>query len=518
MTEEAKLSRSGLIKAGAAGAAGLSVLGRAAAFPSTASAKNPPARRGGTLRLTVAGGHVTDTVDPQKAASGFEIPMALMAYETLVRADQDFNIHPALATDWDVSSNLKTWTFKIRSGVHFHNGKLLDSKDVAYSFKRLLDPSTASPALGSLGPYLSASGISTPDARTVVLTLTKGNAFLPVLLATRNYVIIPAGATTFLPSVGTGPFKLNSFQVLASATLTRNENYWQSGRPYLDGIQLTNLADDATRLQSLLSGSTDMVDNITGQSIPILFGVGNAKPLYIKAGGWVAVAPQGTVKPFTDIRVRQAMKYAQNRKEILGVVAPNSGLVNADIPVPASDPFYPKGLKPWPYDPEKSKHLLKQAGYRNGFRMAVNCYQGDKLEVALGYKASAKAAGIDVRVVVWPHDIFFSQVWQKKPVSAISFGRVHISQFLPSAYIKGGVWDESQWNNAKFTKLIFEASGTKNSAKQKEYYGEALRMLQTSDTTCSPGYEPQMYGVGKNVWGVVLANGAQYYFDGAYLA
>ncbi|MGH3003803.1 MAG: ABC transporter substrate-binding protein [Gaiellaceae bacterium] len=517
MAEDPRLTRGGFIKAGAAGAAGLSLLGRAAAFPADALAKNPPPHSGGTLRLTVAGGHVTDGTDPQKAASGFEIPMTLMAYETLVRADENFKLHPGLATAWDVSSDLKTWKFKLRNGVHFHNGKALTSGDVAYSFKRLLTPSTASPAYASLSPYLSASGISTPDPQTVVLALSKGNAFLPVLLATRNFVVLPEGATSFLPSVGTGPFKLNAFQVLASATLSRNENYWQNGKPYLDGIQLTNLADDATRLQSLLSGSTDMVDNITGQSIPILFGVGNAKPLYIKAGGWVAVAPQGQVKPFTDIRIRQAMKYAQNREQILQVVAPKSGLVNADIPVPTSDPYYPEGLKPWPYDPEKSKFLLKKAGYHR-LRLAVNAYQGDKLEVALGYKSTAKAAGIDVDVVVWPHDIFFSQVWQKKPVSAISFGRVHVSQFLPAAFIKGGPYDESQWNNAKFTRLVYAAGGTKNIAKQKEYYGEALRMLQNSDTTCAPGFEPQMYGTAKRVYGVSLANGAQYYFDSAYLA
>jgi peptide/nickel transport system substrate-binding protein len=510
---DATFTRKKLLGSAAAGAAGLTALGRVAGAHA-----GPTPKRGGTLRLTVAGGHVTDSNDPHKAASGFEIPMTLAAYDTLVRADVDFKLSPQLATAWSSSKDLKTWKFKLRPGVEFHNGQTMSSKDVAYSLQRVLNPSTLSPALSNIKPYLDPSGISTPDGSTLVLALKQPYAFLPLLLASRNFAVIPNGTTSFNSPVGTGAFKLNSFQVLANAQLTRNPNYWQSGRPYLDGITITNLADDATRLQSLLSGSADMVDNITGQSIQVLGGVANAKVLAIPAGGWVAVYTQQQRKPFNDPRVRKAMKLAQDRRKILDVVAPGQGVVNADIPVPPTDPFYPEGLKPWPYDPEQAKSLLKQAGYGHGLKLAINAYQGDKLDVALGYKATAKAAGINVSVVVWPHDTFFSQVWLKKSAAGISFARLHVSQMLPLVFAQHGADNESQFYHHDFDHLVFGAAQTSDVNRQKEMYAEALRMINDSDSTCSPGYEPQVYGAANNVYGVQLANGAQYYFENAYLA
>ena len=129
-------------------------------------------KRGGTLRFAVAGGAATDTPDPALAMTSFALYMAANLYDTLVRADLNFNLTPALAMAWSATPDAKTWTFKLRDGVTFHNGKKLTSADVAYSVKRILNAKLASPALSNVSPFLKPDGISAPDSSTVKFQLS----------------------------------------------------------------------------------------------------------------------------------------------------------------------------------------------------------------------------------------------------------------------------------------------------------------------------------------------------------
>jgi peptide/nickel transport system substrate-binding protein len=108
----------------------------------------------------------------------------------------------------------------------------------------------------------------------------------------------------------------------------------------------------------------------------------------------VDLASWGDTKPFNDPNVVTALKYAANRDQIMSLVAPNAYLTGPDIPVPPSDPFYPAGLKAFAYDPDHAKHLVQQAGYRDGLDLTLYAYEGDKLDAALAFKQSAQPAGI----------------------------------------------------------------------------------------------------------------------------
>ncbi len=118
--------------------------------------------------------------------TSFALYMAANLYDTLVRADVDFNLAPALATEWSSSADAKTWTFKLRDGVTFHSGKKMTSADVAYSVSRILNAKLASPVLSNISPFLKPDGISTPDSKTVQFQLSAANAFFPQILARRE--------------------------------------------------------------------------------------------------------------------------------------------------------------------------------------------------------------------------------------------------------------------------------------------------------------------------------------------
>ena len=157
----------------------------------------PSVKRGGTLRFAIAGGATSDTPDPALAFTSFAIYLATNVYDRLVRADVDFNLSPALATSWSSSPDARTWTFRLRDGVTFHNGAKLTSADVAWSIRRILSPKLASPSLSNIQPFVKPTGITTSDPTTIKFALTTPNAFFPQILAGLNFGIVPAGTTNF---------------------------------------------------------------------------------------------------------------------------------------------------------------------------------------------------------------------------------------------------------------------------------------------------------------------------------
>ncbi len=504
------------LKAGLGLVAGPSLISLIEACGSGTSSQStsgaPAGKRGGTLRYAVAAGGAA-TPDPAQATRTLALAIAANCYNTLAVADTDFNLTPSLATEWSGNSNATSWTFKLRSGVKFHDGSPLTSKDVAYTFSRILDPATAATGLSALKPYLAASGIETPDATTVKFNLLQPNAFFPVTIAAVGYSIVKSGSTDFSTGNGTGPFSLKSFDPNARLSLVRADSYWEHNLPYLDGIEYVVIAEDATRLQSLTSGSQDFVDNITGASTKLL--VGNVDAFMIKTGGWFGLTMFGDTTPFNNPKVIQAMQYAADRHKIASVVAPGIDIITPDVPVPPSDPFFPSDLKAKAYDPEKAKSLLKDAGFSSGLNIDIYAYEGDKLDTAVSYKSTAAAAGINVNVVNWPHATFFTDVFKKRPAIGISVARLHIAQALARLYTSSGDLNLTHYNDSSLNSLILQATATTNQSTQKQIFGEALKKINDSAANVIPGWEGQVYGKGKKVTGVVAANGGVIYLKTA---
>jgi peptide/nickel transport system substrate-binding protein len=463
----------------------------------------------------VAGGVGTDTPDPNKALTTMPLAVAANCYDSLTYADENYNLSPALATEWSSSSDASKWTFKLRSGVTFHDGSPLTSKDVAYTFKRILDPAVAATGLATIKPYIEASGIDSSDPSTIVFNLIKPNAFLPVIISGAQYAIVKDGTTDFSKGNGTGPFTLSAFNAGQSLNLTRSDSYWKDGLPYLDAVQYVVIAEDATRLQALMSGSQDFIDNITGASTLLL--TGNVEPYMIKAGGWVGLTMFGDVAPYNNPKVIQAMQLAADRTKIMGVVAPGIDVISPDMPIPPSDPFFPTGMEPRAYDPDQAKSLLQSAGVGVPLKIDVYAYQGDKLDTVVAYKSTAQAAGIDVNVQSVPHDTFFSDIFKKKPAIGISVARLHVSQALPRLYTAAGDLNLTHFQNDQFDQLVAAAMASPDAAKQKQNFTDALTIVNNTASNVIPGWEGQVYGKAKNVSGVVATNGAQVFMATAQL-
>ena len=303
--------------------------------------------------------------DPHTVVAAGDEEIIYNIYEGLYKFDYEGNLNPCLATDVEISDDASVYTFTIREGVKFHDGSDLDAADVVYSLKRaagLLDTQDGTALVSELDP-ISAVAV-TSDGR-VEVTLEVSNCELLSYFTTG---IIPEGYDNCQKApVGTGPFKFESYMPGQSVVLVKNENYWQSGFPYLDKVTFKVCADMDAGLTELANGSidifpyltTDRADQLDPAKYNILSNGSNMVQIF---------ALNNAVEPLNDVRVRQAISYAINRKDVISVTMDGAGVELTTAMSPAMGSYYDTSLDgTYDQDIEKAKSLLAEAGYEKGF-------------------------------------------------------------------------------------------------------------------------------------------------------
>lgn len=422
---EQELTRRALLKYGAAlgGATLASNLGVGSlAKAAAAVAAQPP--RGGTIKLGLADSSSADTLDPAISFTFHNQLVHSAIYDNLVNVDWKWRLLPGLAEDWSVNSDATEWVFKLRRGVEFHSGKTFTAQDVADEVRRVINPKTgATPML-----YFAAvdpRGIVIRDPTTIRFRLKKPDAFLAHHFGAWHMRIPQGGVTKWLgkASPGTGPFKNVDWRPGQGFELVRYGNYWQSGKPYLDGITGVALPEEATRVAALMSGDVDIVDSVTVPSIARIQSSRSAKVLTLPGRRPMAFDIPSEKGPYRDPKVRQAIKLAYDREKAVKVILQGHGRVGTDFFLDSADPFNPRWLKPPPFDPERAKTLLKQAGYSSGWTDVVWTTSSYPYlpEASALLQEGWKAAGIGVSLRPVSNNKY-AQVWVKK------------QNIVPSAY------------------------------------------------------------------------------------
>ncbi|MBV8713494.1 MAG: peptide ABC transporter substrate-binding protein [Chloroflexi bacterium] len=346
----------------------------AAAQPTVAPTTPPAAaagqpKRGGVLKVGLQADPTS--LDPQKTSLTALFHVTEHIYSLLVRLKPDLTVEPDLAEKWDISPDGKTYTFTLRQGVKFHSGKPLTSADVKYTFDRLVDPATASPNAAVLS---SVDTITTPDDNTVVITLNKADAsFLTNLTGPSTVIInkaaVDANGDLTKTADGTGPFKFKEYVPNTRVVLERNPDYWETGKPYLDGIEMTIASDDTARTAAVRTGTVDFIEYAPLKDIPSLKSDSSLALAGDQNTNIRFIGLNVTRKPFTDLRVRQAIAAVVDRDAVLGPAVFGFGTPTLEI----FPPGYWAGLgtKPSPPDVAKAKQLLSDAGYPDGFSTTI---------------------------------------------------------------------------------------------------------------------------------------------------
>lgn len=480
------------------GAAGISVILSEATGSKLAVAQSP--KKGGSFRMALDGGATTDTFDLKVTIGTPHISQSInMCMDSLVEQDSDSNPVPGLAESWESSEDGKKWVFRLRKGVEFHDGKTLTPDDVIFSLKRVGAEDSTFPD-GKL--ILSNIATIKGDGSDVVIELKEVNYDLALQLGGVGMQICPDGTTDFNKGVGTGPYVLESFEPGVRTLLKKSPKFYREDQGFFDSIEILNVLDLAARNNALQSDLVDMIMKPDAKTAKLLGQVAGIELLEVGAGLHYTSPMRTDVKPFDDNNVRLAVKHAINREEFVGKILGGYGYVNSDQPIGKSYRFYDAGLVPHPYDPDKAKFHLKEAGYQ-AIGLELSASEGafaGCVDAAQLMKELAAAAGINIDIKQVSSDGYWSGTWTKAPWCFCYWnGRPTADWMLSQAYGSGSDWNDTKYKSEAFDKLLVDARRTRDDALRREIYGQAQRMLHEEGGAIVLGFGNFLYGISKKV-------------------
>ncbi|HZO31162.1 MAG TPA: ABC transporter substrate-binding protein [Chloroflexota bacterium] len=451
----------------------------AAAAPTPA----PAAKTGGTL---IAAQEVDPVQLDPYASSNFSALQAYeFIYESLTGYDEKTQIVPALAERWE-TPNDTTYVFHLRKGVKFHNGQEMTGADVAYSLETAVDEKTGSPWRSLLTPIKS---VEVKDPYTVQVNLTSPYpGLLGAFSVLRASAIIPKdwykNNNPKLQAMGTGPFKLAEFVPTDHVTYQRHTDYWDKGRPQLEGMTFKIMLDQNARIAALRSGQIQMA-TLDAQGAEQLKGQAGLQVLS-SPSAWLTTHPFNVSrKPFDDKRVRQALRMAVDTKEVIQKAVFGAGVPSGAIATGFGDWALPESeLKYTKPDVEGAKKLLAEAGHPNGFATTILCspQYPEFVATSLVCQEAWKKLGVDAKVeqVEWG-------TYVKRASKAAGFDYdIGATAFTfrpdPDGYLylyyKTGGDSNTGYSDPKMDDLLEQARVTTDQAKRKQLYLEIQKMAE----------------------------------------
>ena len=351
---------------------------------------------GGTL--IYAAGADPDNLDPANAESNPSEAANRMMYENLVRFDEKLKIVPGLATKWEQSKDGLTWTFFLRKGVKFHDGTPFNAEAARGFIERMIGPEKPLKA-GLFAPLVNSAEIV--NEYTVKVHLKTPFAFfLNNLAHSASGIISPTALKTYgkdisRQAVGTGPFKFVEWIHGDHLTMVGNDEYW-AGKPRLEKIIVKTVKEDSARVMMLQSGDAQLIVRIPSEDIPRLEKDPNIQLNSTETLRVLFMGINCYKKPYSDVRVREALACAIDKESIVKNIYQGRALVASNLVTPLTTGYIP--LKGTPYDPEKAKKLLAEAGFPQGFKAKLWSPMGrypKDFEMAQALQQQLKKVGVD---------------------------------------------------------------------------------------------------------------------------
>ena len=472
------------------------------AAPAAAAATAAP-RQGGSLVWAMTSDPVTLAPFGVTNTSAYE--PGNLAYESLVRWDQNLNVLPALAESWETPDNM-TYIFHLRQGVQFHSGKELDSQDVVYSLNSQKSP----PPPGNVTTfYPKIASTEALDKYTVKLNMSQPDGTVLGYLAWNIYShIVPDGLYDRTDprntEDGSGPYKITEFVPNDHVTLVRHANYWRTGFPYLDGITFKVMTDQQARVAALRSGAVDGT-TISSDIIPTLSNDPNLKVLKTVTAAFreLQMTIKGQGKPWEDVRVRQAINAAIDRQAIIDNVYAGDAVFSSKIPASYGDwPIQDAELRSTfeKYDLDAAKKLMNDAGV-SGFDVTLQAIANPNDYVQIAEIVKSQLSKININVTVQPLEIgTFGQNNSTGAFEWASTGRGmrgdpsgYMADFDPTGSTYKA-WFQGGWTNDEMTQLLNAALGNPDQAARQAQY-RRMQEIALTDWPTIPTVDPTIYQV-----------------------
>lgn len=461
------------------------------------------------------------TLDPHMRNETTTITFQAHIFNYLMSYNADGQIVPELAESWKTVKD-DVWEFKLRQGVKFHNGEPFNATQAAYSINR----AKTHPKSQQVGQIVAVKEAKAVD-ETTLQVVTNGPAPM-LLLGLSAIAMVPEGYIKQVGDdvfsqkpVGTGPYKFVEWKQNEYLKLEAWEGYW-GPKPAFKKVKLRPIPDAATRVAALISGeihvaesvNIDDIDRVKKDPKLAVLRTPSQRVIYLTMDYYRATGSPGSFlpeqkNPFLDKRVRRAVYHAINVDEIIqgvmgGAASPASQMIH-----PSSFGYNPD-VKRLPYDPNKAKELLKEAGYANGFKVRLDApndrYINDK-QIAEAIAGQLKKVGIEVVVNAVPKSKFFPDMDKGNFTMFLAgWGTQNISNTLNAIFHskdakkRTGGTNRAQYANPRVDALIEKADTTMDEKERLKLYQEAIRIIQDEDVVWVPlHYEEIIFGVDKRV-------------------
>lgn len=419
-------------------------------------------RLGGTLRIAMPTNGTAETIDPRKAISNPDLMRCYALYDTLTRPLPGGEWEPGLAEEVIPNADATRWTFKLRRGVTWHDGKQFTADDVVDTIRAGWGSPEHSLA-AVLKSFIDFRATRKVDDHTVEVQLTRGLAEFPAICG--GYLwITQAGTKDYNRGVGTGPFLLKSFTPGKGSVFTANKNYWESGVPYIEALQInSSFTTQEAQIYALLGGEIDIVPSLAPTLAKAHANDGRIVLGNRPGPGFDAPTMRLDMAPFSDVRVRQAMRLLPDRESALQAALAGLGTVGNDCPG--------QGLRYWasdlhaPYDPDRARSLLKQAGQSD---MSLDLYTADVTgglnALAVVYAEQAAQAGVQVNIKTLDTSTYYSAgsrggTYPNRQFSMNqwSLGMPCLSFVYLTNALQGAPYNETGWGDPQSDALLYDA-------------------------------------------------------------
>src|SRR3954471_16393312 len=491
-------------------------------FAQRAAAQESPA---GTLVAALVA--EPTSLDPNQLTDINSMRLVRNIYDGLTRFEPGtFNVQPALAESWDVAEDGLTYTFKLRQGVTFHDGTPFNADAVKFAFDRMLD---SNHPYYDTGPFPFATfyfgaidKTEAVDESTVVMHMKQPYApLLNTLAVACGLIVSPEavkkqGKAYAQNPVGTGPFKFVSWEQNQRVSLEANADYW-GGAPKLQNLIFRPIIEEQTRFTELLSGGVNFIVDVPPDNIAQI----KSDPTYqfVEQPGphvwWVTI--NTAMKPFDDVKVRQAVNYAVNKEAICADILQNTGDPAHTVVPPAIEWAYNPDAQSYPYDPDKAKQLLAEAGYPDGFETTfwvTASGSGMQSPKTMGEAIQANLADVgittNIEVAEWGAylNLYNAGMADKAGLAEMSWmfdtGDPHT--VLPLNFYKDAYpqFNTGQYMNDKVDELLHQAATSLDQEERGKLYKEVQQITSEDAPWIFVDHAKQNAAMAANVKGFLL--------------
>jgi peptide/nickel transport system substrate-binding protein len=520
-------------------ASAVSTLSLAAiAVPGTASIVSaqdatPEPVAGGTLRMGMQADPTA--FDPQKTSATAIWRVVEHVYDTITRIKPDLTVEPSLAESWDISEDGTVYTFHLRQGVTFHDGTPFTADDVAFTYARLLAPETASTSTASLlsikgaqalasgvggatptaggngiDAALAALGIKVVDPATIEITLEAPDAsFLTsisdaaTVIYSKAFVEANNNDVTQVTN-GTGPFKIDEYIPNTSVKLSRNENYWEQGLPYFDGLEMTIAAEDTARTGLIIQGAADFIQYTPLRDVDTLQGNADLKMTGESNTNIRFLGFNLTRDPFTKLEVRQAIAKVVDRAPMIESCVFGHGTAVETIFPP--DFWAALDVQPAAPDIEGAKQLMATAGYADGFKTTITSWSEYSFlsNAAIVLQEQLKQIGIEAEMVLLDAGTMIDTVYGKKDFDLAvtgTSGYVDPHGLMVENFLTGASGNFVGYSNSQVDDLIAKGQSETDTEARAEIYRQIQQTLLLDQPWVNFFVANQNETMKKNVFG-----------------